>query len=110
MNFFSWTKGGRHLDHTTKFQLLTYHEYFNNIAQLILNCNQNNKWEKGNDVDEASDQSCNVGIVEENTDEVAHGDHWEAVVRKVQEQNEAIRFGKYIAKLEDNDEDHNGNQ
>lgn len=91
-------------------QQLTYHEYFNNVAQLILNCNQDDKWEKGNDVDEASNQSCNVGVVEEDTDEIAHGDHGEAVVRKVQEQNEAVCLRKDVAKLEDNDEDGNGDQ
>lgn len=89
---------------------MAYHEYFNNIAQLILNRNQNNKWEKGDDVDEASNQSCNVGVVEEDTDEIAHGNHWEAVVRKVQEQNEAICLGKNIAELEDHNEDGNGDQ
>lgn len=89
---------------------LTYHEYFYYIAQLIFNCNQNNKWKKGNDVNEASDQSCNVGAVEEDTDQIAHGDNREAVVRKIQEQNEPVCFRKNIAKLEYDDEDDDGNQ
>lgn len=89
---------------------LTHHEYFHYIAQLIINCDQNNKWEKGNDVYEASDQSGDVGIVKKDTDEIAHANNWEAIVRKIQEQNEPIGFRKNIAKLEDNDEDGNCNQ
>lgn len=89
---------------------MTHHEYFYYIAQLIINCNQDNKWEKGNDVDEASNQSCNVGVVKEDTDEIAHGDDREAVVREIQEQNEPVCFGKNIAQLENNDEDDDGHQ
>lgn len=89
---------------------LTHHEYFYNITQLILNCNQNNKGKKSNDVDEASNKGCNVGVVEEDTDKIAHGNNWEAVVRKIQEQNETICFRKNIAKLQNNDKDDDGNQ
>lgn len=89
---------------------MTYHKYFHNIAQLILHCDQNNKWEKGNDVDKAADESCDVGVVEEDTDKVAHRNNWEAVVRKIQEQNEPICLRKNIAEFEYNDEDCDGNQ
>lgn len=92
------------------FWRLTYHKYFQYIAQLILHCNQNNKWKKGNDIDQASNQSCNVGVVEEDTDKIAHGNNWKAVVQKIQEQNESVCFRKNIAKLENNDEDRDGNQ
>lgn len=88
----------------------THHEYFHYIAQLIVNGDQDNKREEGNDVYEASDQRGNVSVVKEDTDEIAHADDWEAIVRKVQEQNEPVGFGKNIAKLEDNDEDGNCDQ
>lgn len=89
---------------------LTHHEHFHHVAQLIVNCHHNDEGEKSDDVDEASNQSCDVGVVKEGTDEVAHGNNREAVVRKIQEQNEPICFRKNIAKLEYNDEDDDGNQ
>lgn len=77
-----------------------YQQALDGEAHLILNNQQDNEGEKGQDVDQAANQSSNVCIVEEYTDEIAHGYDGEAVVQKVQEQDHNIYFWKDIPKFE----------
>lgn len=77
---------------------------------MILNDKQDNEGEKGQDVDKAPNQSSNVGVVEEDTDEVAHGYDGKAVVHEVQEQDHHIDFGKDVPNFEDHNEERDGNE
>ncbi|ETE57847.1 hypothetical protein L345_16436, partial [Ophiophagus hannah] len=61
---------------------------------------KDNEGEKGQDVDQAANQSSNVCIVEENTNEIAHGYDGEAVVQNVQEQDRNIYFWEDTPKFE----------
>lgn len=63
---------------------------------MIFNDKQYNEGEESEDVHQTAHQRCDVGVVEENTDEVAHGYDGQAVVHKVQEQERCIWFGKDV--------------
>lgn len=76
---------------------------------MILDDEQHNEGEEGEDVHKTAHQSCYVGVIEENTDEVAHGYDGQAVVHKVQEQEHCVCFGKDVTHFQNNDEEGDSN-
>lgn len=63
---------------------------------MILNDKKDDEREEGEDVYETAHQGCDIGVIEEHTDEVAHCYDGQAVVHKVQEQERCARFGKDV--------------
>lgn len=77
---------------------------------MILDDKQHDEGEEGEDVHETAHQGCYVGVIEENTDEVAHGYDGQAVVHKVQEQEHCVCFRKDVTHFQNNDEEGDSNQ
>lgn len=63
---------------------------------MILNDKKHDEGEEGEDVYETAHQGCYIGVIEEHADEVAHCYDGQAVIRKVQEQECCVRFGKDV--------------
>lgn len=88
----------------------THQEALDREAQVVLDDEQHDEGEEGEDVHEAAHQGSNVGVVEENTDEVAHGYDGQAVVHQVQEQECCVCFGQDLTHFQNNNEEGDSNQ
>lgn len=88
----------------------THQEALDREAQVVLDDEQHNEGEEGEDVHEAAHQGRDVGVVEENTDEVAHGNDGQTVVHQVEKKERCVCFGKDLTHFQNNDEEGDSDQ
>lgn len=71
---------------------------------------QHDEGEETDDIDKAAAQPGDVGLIEEGADQEADCKDTEAIVAKVEEENEAIAVRKDAASFQNDGEDDDGHQ